>query len=102
MILDRKIRTINRVRAKVSGTAERPRLAVFRSLTGISGQLIDDQKGVTLISVAGKDASEAGKTMAKKAVEMKIQEAVFDRRSYRYHGRVKAFAEGARDGGLKI
>lgn len=102
MILDRKTRTINRVRAKVSGTSERPRLAVFRSNTSIAGQLIDDQKGITIVSVSGKDAAEIGKEIAKKAVEKKITEAVFDRRSYRYHGRVKAFAEGAREGGLKI
>jgi len=111
-MLDRKTRRINRVRAKISGTAEYPRLAVFRSLKHISGQLIDDVKGVTLISASDEEVKEkvapieiakmVGEILAKKALEKKIKQAVFDRRSYRYHGRVKAFAEGARFGGLQI
>lgn len=111
-MLDHKIRTIKRVRAKISGTAVRPRLAVFRSNLHLSAQLIDDQKGVTLAAVSDQEIKDiknkaeiyaaAGKLMAKKALAKKITVAVFDRRYYRYHGKVKAFAEGAREGGLEI
>lgn len=111
-MLDRKTRTIHRVRAKISGSAERPRIAFFRSNLHLSAQLIDDVKGVTLAAVSDKEIKDAknnlegataiGKLMAKKALELKIASAVFDRRSYRYHGKVKAFVEGAREGGLKI
>ena len=90
----------------------RPRLAVFRSLKNISAQLIDDKKGVTIIAASSlelkkgknniKIAEEVGKILAKKAQDMKITTAVFDRRSYRYQGKVKALCEGARSGGLKI
>jgi large subunit ribosomal protein L18 len=100
-----------RVRAKISGTSTCPRLAVFRSLKGISVQAIDDQTGRTLaaasLSELGKKvkntvagAEEVGKLIAKKCIELKIEEAVFDRAGYRYHGRVKSLAEGARSGGL--
>jgi large subunit ribosomal protein L18 len=109
MRLHRKVR----VRAKISGTATCPRLAVFRSLKSISVQAIDDQSGKTLASarlkelgVSGKNtvvgAEEVGKLIAKKCVDLKITEAVFDRAGYRYHGRVKALAEGARSGGLQF
>ena len=111
-MLDRKTRTINRVRAKISGTAERPRIAFFRSNQHVSAQLIDDQKGITLASVSDKEikdsknmteaATKIGQLMAQKAKEKKITSAVFDRRFYQYHGKVKAFVEGAREGGLKI
>lgn len=102
----------NRVRARLSGSAERPRLSVFRSLRGISVQAIDDVQGKTLFSAylreiaKGKAANtvasahEVGKLLAKKCLEGNIHSAVFDRSSYRYHGRVKAVAEGAREGGL--
>ncbi|MEX2054312.1 MAG: 50S ribosomal protein L18 [Candidatus Colwellbacteria bacterium] len=101
-----------RVRAQIRGTATKPRLAVFRSNRNIELQLIDDTEGKTLVSVTSQEmdgkgsktekATVAGKTLAKKALEANIKEAVFDRRHYRYHGRVKAVAEGAREGGLKI
>lgn len=103
-----------RVRSKISGTAARPRLSVFRSNKYIYGQIIDDVKGITLVDLqaevkaihSGKpkvDASfEAGKQLAAKALEKKIEAVVFDRNGFRYHGRVKSFAEGAREGGLKF
>lgn len=101
------------IRKKVSGTAERPRLSVFRSNKSIYAQLIDDVKGVTISCASSKDLKSAkgnkveisqlvGKELAKKAGSQGVQEAVFDRGGYRYHGRVKALAEGAREGGLKI
>ena len=104
-----------RVRRKVSGTAARPRLNVFRSLNNISVQVIDDQAGHTLVSastleadlqesLAGKlkveQAKEIGKIIAARAKEAGIEQVVFDRGGYRYHGRVKAVADGSREGGL--
>lgn len=107
-----KIRKIKKVRNKIIGDALRPRLAVFRSLKNISAQLIDDKKGITIIAASSSEikscennikvAMEVGKILAKKALEKKITTAVFDRRAYRYQGKVKALAEGARAGGLKI
>jgi len=103
-----------RVRAKISGTAERPRLNVFRSAKHIYAQLIDDVNGVTLASASTMDkgfegfggncdaAKAVGKNLAGKAAEKGISEAVFDRSGYVYHGRVKALAEGARENGLKF
>ncbi len=103
-----------RVRGKISGTAERPRLDVYRSLKNISAQIIDDVKGVTLVSAssAEKDfgmnggnkeaARKVGEIIAKRAVEKGITEVVFDRGGYVYHGRVQELAEGAREGGLKF
>ncbi len=103
-----------RVRAKIKGTAERPRLSVYRSLSNISAQLIDDVQGVTLAaaSTMGKGfenyggnkeaAKEVGKALAAKALEKGISEVVFDRGGYVYQGRVQALAEGAREGGLKF
>lgn len=106
-----------RIRAKISGTAERPRLNVFRSTGNIYVQVIDDEVGHTLVSAStlerdlapeleGKDkkgqAAVIGKTVAERAVEAGIQEVVFDRGGYPYHGRVKALAEAAREGGLKF
>jgi len=104
-----------RVRKKVRGSAERPRLVVFRSLRHIYGQIIDDSEGRTLVAVSsltselrGKDGSrveiakEVGKLLAQKAREKGIETVVFDRGGYRYHGRVKALAEGAREGGLQF
>ncbi len=102
----------NRVRAKISGTKEVPRLSVYRSNKGLFVQLIDDEAGRTLASVDMKEtvavkvkteaAKEAGKLIAKKAVEKKISKVVFDRGGYKYHGRIKALAEGAREGGLQF
>ena len=100
-----------RIRAKISGTSECPRLAVFRSLTHIYAQIIDDENSKTLASVSDmkmkkgtktETAKEVGLEIAKKAKEMKIGKIVFDRSGYQYHGRVKAVAEGAREGGLKF
>jgi large subunit ribosomal protein L18 len=100
-----------RVRAKVRGTAERPRIAVFRSNRGIFAQLIDDDAGRTLAAVNWTEpdlrglapmeqATRAGALIAERAKAAGIETAVFDRGGYRYHGRVKALAEGAREGGL--
>jgi large subunit ribosomal protein L18 len=107
-----RIRRIKRVRAKISGTEARPRLAVYRSNRQISAQLIDDTKGVTLASASSttiKDklkpiekATKVGEEIAEKASIAKIQEAVFDRRDKKYHGQVKALAEAARAKGLRI
>ncbi|OGD57356.1 hypothetical protein A2V71_00880 [Candidatus Berkelbacteria bacterium RBG_13_40_8] len=101
-MLEKTIKTIRRARSKISGTKTRPRLAVFRSLKGVSCQLIDDEKGATLAYVKGKNPEEVGKELAKKAAELKIKEAVFDRRAYKYHGKIKTLCEAARAGGLKI
>ncbi|MCD5410723.1 MAG: 50S ribosomal protein L18 [Clostridiales bacterium] len=106
-----------RVRGKVMGTPERPRLNVYRSLKSIHTQIIDDVNGITLVAASGlekeikdqfkftgnKEAAEAvGKLLAKKAQEKGIESVVFDRGGYIYHGRVKSLADGARAGGLKF
>jgi len=103
-----------RIRKKVFGTKERPRLNVFRSNKHIYCQLIDDERGYTLASASDRElkdlktknrieiAFEVGKLIAKKAKELGIEKVVFDRAGYKYHGRVKALAEGARKGGLKF
>jgi large subunit ribosomal protein L18 len=108
-----KIQKIRRVRAKISGTKERPRLAVRRSNKNIYVQLINDVIGHTLVSASSFEiknkkgnkteiARLVGKLIAEKALKQGIKEVVFDRRFYKYHGRVKALAEGAREGGLKF
>ena len=118
---EQQARRHRRVRAKISGTAARPRLSVFRSQRGLFLQLIDDVKGQTLVSVSSSElksstpvkgadsegvkvsASRAlGGLLAKKAKEKKISRVVFDRGAYQYHGRVQAVAEGARAGGLEF
>ena len=102
-----------RVRRKVFGTAERPRLVVFRSNRGIEAQLVDDLAGRTLAAASwlhlskfkgnkSAQAAEVGKLLAQKAKDAKIQTVVFDRGGYLYHGRVKALADGAREGGLQF
>ncbi|MBI3589142.1 MAG: 50S ribosomal protein L18 [Candidatus Liptonbacteria bacterium] len=103
-----------RVRAKIFGSAKKPRLAIFRSHRSIYGQLIDDETGKTLASASNlglkADAKKAkteaavlvGEALAKKAHALGVKEVVLDRRSYRYHGRVKAFAEGLKKAGIKI
>ncbi len=103
-----------RVRNHIAGTAARPRLNVFRSLKNIYAQIIDDEKGVTLVSASSKDkgfsqyggnveaAKAIGAAVAKKALEKGITEVVFDRGGYIYHGRVAALAEAAREAGLKF
>lgn len=104
------------IRAKVQGTTERPRLSIYRTLTQITAQLIDDTSGKTLAAVATADATGdagertgkvaesylGGKQLAELAKAKKITAVVFDRGGFRYHGRVRAFAEGARDGGLEF
>jgi large subunit ribosomal protein L18 len=109
----RRLRRRRRVRAKVSGTAERPRISVFRSNRGISAQLVDDVSGQTLAAVQWTEAdlrdlkrseqsTKAGELLAQRAKAAGIERAVFDRGGYQYHGRVKAFAEGVREGGLAV
>ena len=100
-----------RIRAKLSGTGERPRLNVYRSLNHIYAQVIDDQKGETLVSASSiklktggniASAKEIGKAVAEKAVEKGIKKVVFDRGGYLYHGRIKALADAAREAGLEF
>ena len=109
----KRLKRRRRVRAKVHGSAVRPRISVFRSNRGIFAQLIDDDAGVTLASVQWTEeslrslkpmeqATEAGKLLAARAKDAGIDTAVFDRGGYQYHGRVKALAEGAREGGLNF
>jgi len=113
LIKVRRTSRTKRTRAKITGTALRPRLVVSRSNKGLYLQLIDDRRGHTLISASVKElkiekntktgqAALLGQLLAKKAVEAGIKEAVFDRRFYKYHGRVKAAAEGARSAGLAM
>lgn len=106
-----------RIKKKIRGTATRPRLVVFRSLRNLEGQLVDDDRGVTLLGVSTRAGVEgdagvrsgkvaeaylAGRKLAEQAVGADVGEIVFDRGGYPYHGRVRAFAEGARDGGLRF
>ncbi len=117
-LLQRKRRHL-RIRNKLRGTAERPRLVVFRSLKNIEGQIVDDDAGRTVLGVSTlvpalesfkpeginrrvEQSFAAGKLLAEKAKEQGIEAVVFDRGGYKYHGRVKAFADGAREGGLKF
>lgn len=100
MLKTDRIRRKKRIRARVTGTAERPRLSVFRSNKAIYVQAIDDMKGVTLAQASGKDAKAVGEDIAKKLTKEKKTAAVFDRSGYRYHGRVKILADAARSGGL--
>jgi large subunit ribosomal protein L18 len=108
-----RLKRRRRVRAKVVGTPERPRISVFRSNRGIAAQLIDDTQGVTLAAVSWTEAdlrglskmeqaTQAGKTLAQRAQAAGIERAVFDRGGYQYHGRVQAFADGVREGGLAV
>jgi large subunit ribosomal protein L18 len=107
----RRLRRRRRVRAKVHGTAARPRISVFRSNRGISAQLIDDERGHTVAAVTWTEdelrgrkrmeqASRAGALLAERAKAAGVERAVFDRGGYRYHGRVRALAEAAREAGL--
>ncbi len=108
-----RLRRRRRVRAKVRGSAERPRLSVFRSNRGMVAQLIDDARGHTLAAVAWTEpelrelapmeqASKAGATLASRAKQVGVESCVFDRGGYRYHGRVKALADAAREAGLRF
>lgn len=111
---EKRIRRHKKIRMDIFGTKDRPRLFVFRSNQHIYAQLMDDDKAKVLVSVADKDikikkgekksdvAREVGKLIAQKAIEAKISTIVFDRGGVVYHGRVKALAEGAREGGLKF
>ena len=109
----RRLKRRRRVRAKVRGSAERPRLSVFRSLRGIQAQLVDDDKGHTVAAVTWTEkeltalqrteqAKKAGALLASRAKEAGVEACVFDRGGYQYHGRVKALAEGAREAGLRF
>jgi large subunit ribosomal protein L18 len=108
-----RLRRRRRVRAKVRGTAERPRLSVFRSNRGIGAQLIDDVAGHTVAAVnwtegdlkslkSMEQAKKAGELLAERGKAAGVETVVFDRGGYRYHGRVKALADGAREGGLRF
>lgn len=115
---ERRLRKRSRIRRKISGTMQRPRLTVYRSLRHVYAQLIDDTSGKTLVSVSSmsKDLRDqlkavgteqevcklVGMAAGKKALEKNIKEVVFDRNGYLYHGRVKAVADGAREAGLKF
>src|SRR3954471_9481339 len=109
----RRLRRRRRVRAKVTGTAERPRISVFRSNRGISAQLVDDVDGRTIAAVQwtepelrelkkSEQSARAGELLAQRAKAAGVESAVFDRGGYQYHGRVKAFADGVREGGLVV
>jgi large subunit ribosomal protein L18 len=108
-----RLKRRRRVRAKVIGTAERPRISVFRSNRGIHAQLVDDVAGRTLAAVSWTEstlrglkpmeqAGKAGELLAERAKSAGVESAVFDRGGYQYHGKVKAFADGVREGGLKV
>lgn len=110
---ERRTRIKAGIRKKLSGTSDRPRLSVFRSNKGIYAQIIDDLKGVTLASASTTELGDkttlniessksVGKKLAEKAVAAGVQSIVFDRNGYLYHGNIKAFADGAREGGLKF
>ena len=108
-----RLKRRRRVRAKIVGTAERPRISVFRSNRGIQAQLVDDLAGHTLAAVSWTEsdlrslkpmerAAKAGEVLAERAKAAGVDSAVFDRGGYRYHGKVKAFADGVREGGLTV
>jgi large subunit ribosomal protein L18 len=112
-VREARLRRHRRVRGKISGTAERPRLVVFRSNRGIFAQLVDDEAGRTLASASWlqqrsfkgnktEQAAAVGKALAAEAKKAGVELCVFDRAGYLYHGRVKALAEGAREGGLQF
>ena len=113
-MIDNKLKRARRIRAKISGTSSRPRLSVFRSNRSVLIQLIDDVNAKTLLTVTPKHletkekqsktslSHTLGLTLAKMAKEKKIKEVIFDKGRYAYHGRVKAVAEGAREGGLSF
>ena len=109
----RRLKRRRRVRAKIHGTASRPRISVFRSNRGIEAQLVDDLEGKTLAAASWlnlksfkgsktEQAAEVGKLLAQNAKKAGVETAVFDRGGYLYHGRVKALADAAREGGLKF
>ena len=106
-----RIHRKRRIRAKIKGTAKRPRLAIFRSLLNISVQIINDEKGVTIFAVNSKSlkvkanidgAKKIGDKVAEECIKNKIKEIVFDRSGYKYHGKIKAIADSVREGGIKF
>lgn len=106
---DKRIRRVRRIRKKISFVSDRPRLTVYRSNVNIYAQIIDDKKAQTLVSASSKETKETkkmdqaiavGKLLAQKAKDAKIKSVVFDKGAYKFHGRVKALADGAREGGL--
>lgn len=108
---EKRTRNHRKIRAKVSGTSERPRLAVFKSNTSIYAQVINDDSGTTLVQANSKEikkgsvsekALEVGRTIAERALAKNIKKVVFDRGGYKYVGKVRAIAEGAREGGLNF
>jgi large subunit ribosomal protein L18 len=111
---ERRLRIKRRIRKRISGTAQMPRLCVFRSNTGIYAQVVDDKTGKTLVAASSMEkdfkvkgtkvevSHQVGKAIAEKAKAAGIEAVVFDRGGYLYHGRVKSLAEGAREGGLKF
>lgn len=109
---ERRIKIKKRIRSRIFGTAEKPRLSVFRSNKDIYAQIIDDVKGITLASASSKSlkdkmtksdkAALVGKQIAEKGREAGVETVIFDRNGYLYHGRVKCLADGAREGGLKF
>jgi large subunit ribosomal protein L18 len=108
----RRLKIRHGIRRKISGTKERPRLCVYKSNKGIYAQIIDDSVGHTLVAVSSREigkksitveiSKEVGKKLAEKAKEGGIDNVIFDRSGYLYHGRIKALADGAREGGLKF
>jgi large subunit ribosomal protein L18 len=109
----RRLKRRRRVRAKVRGTAARPRISVFRSNRGIAAQLVDDEAGRTIVAVQwtepelrdlkkAEQSTKAGELLAQRAKAAGIERAVFDRGGYQYHGRVQAFADGVREGGIAV
>lgn len=108
----KRLRIKRGIRNKISGTSDRPRLSVFKSNKGIYAQLIDDAQGTTLTAASSlelgiennnvEQSKNVGSKLAEKAIAAGINEVIFDRNGYRYHGQVKALAEGAREGGLKF
>jgi len=113
-VREARLRRHRRVRGKVSGTAERPRLVVFRSNRGIEAQLVDDASGRTIVGASwlnvkksfqgnkSEQAAEVGRVLAENAKKAGVERVVFDRAGYLYHGRVKALADAAREGGLEF
>jgi len=109
---EKRARRAERTRSKIVGTAKKPRLSVFRSNKHIYAQIVNDEKGATLACASDKElkgkeakigqAAQIGKLIAKKAQDVKISEVVFDKGGYKYHGIIKALADGAREGGLKF
>lgn len=109
---EKRTKAKRRIRSKVFGTSERPRMSVFRSNKEVYAQIIDDSKGTTLVSASSRDkkfsgtkveqAQAVGKLVAEKANKAGIKQVVFDRNGYVYHGRIKSLADGAREAGLKI